>query len=553
MQLMTTQSNRFVLQKAKKPEPAKAPVEDADGVLTRAGMDVAHQYALQWRTKQTRNVQLEAQYPELIGLFYDIRNDAELAAEHAIPFQKGFTVMGDDPRTVLVSRKSAFQKSDTRNGAAFQKKECEVFYIPMGEQERSTALVVPLVKANLGISAHSGPFMGPRGGRYSDPQLTIPWKDVKEPKGKSTQEPQKRDWVDHFKGKPYQTSEEYRTGEQKNGLPIYKKERQAVHREVQKQFLRTSEGREIKKPPPHEQKVAIVMMGGPASGKTSVVKGSLGISPDRTFADAGFVNVNPDDCKELLPEYNAALNMPGGKSAKDAAFMVHNESSDIADQILNIGIDQGLNLVVDGTGKNYRKHVEKIERLKAAGYHVKLVMPDVDMEEARKRSSDRAEATGRWVPQGPPPKDNPDIIGEAYPKIQKNFESIARVADEFQMWDTRGRPPSLKWQGGAGQPDVIKDPTFVEGFRRRAQKAEAEMSKADRTEPFQKATKTQDGDEKKPAITAEQMEANMKKYGVKLLEHEEKQPKRFAKNEGCTAVVEDSEFSFLPKGRIKYQ
>ena len=72
---------RFLLQKAK-----AQPTETEDGELTRHGMDIAHEYAVAWTKRNARSLELERQYPELEGLFYDIRVDPDLAREHAIPF-----------------------------------------------------------------------------------------------------------------------------------------------------------------------------------------------------------------------------------------------------------------------------------------------------------------------------------------------------------------------------------------------------------------------------------------------------------------------------------
>ena len=41
-------------------------------------------YALKWTKQSVRDIELERAHPELAGLFYDIRADAELAAEHAL-------------------------------------------------------------------------------------------------------------------------------------------------------------------------------------------------------------------------------------------------------------------------------------------------------------------------------------------------------------------------------------------------------------------------------------------------------------------------------------
>ncbi len=62
------------------------PVESEEGLLTKFGMRVAHQYARAW-VSGIRQLDLERKFPELAGLFYDIRIDTELAREHAIPFE----------------------------------------------------------------------------------------------------------------------------------------------------------------------------------------------------------------------------------------------------------------------------------------------------------------------------------------------------------------------------------------------------------------------------------------------------------------------------------
>jgi hypothetical protein len=58
------------------------PTEDSDGLLTAFGLEVAHRYAVAWVEGQ-RNLDIERQYPELAGLFWDVRMDLELARTHA--------------------------------------------------------------------------------------------------------------------------------------------------------------------------------------------------------------------------------------------------------------------------------------------------------------------------------------------------------------------------------------------------------------------------------------------------------------------------------------
>ena len=59
-------------------------VENDDGTFTPKGMQVMHRYARAW-VDGRRDLELEREYPQLAGPFYDVRADAELASEHAIP------------------------------------------------------------------------------------------------------------------------------------------------------------------------------------------------------------------------------------------------------------------------------------------------------------------------------------------------------------------------------------------------------------------------------------------------------------------------------------
>lgn len=60
-------------------------VETDEGELTPKGMEVAEQYAQAWVDRNMRDLSLERMFPELEGLFYDIRIDPALARRHATP------------------------------------------------------------------------------------------------------------------------------------------------------------------------------------------------------------------------------------------------------------------------------------------------------------------------------------------------------------------------------------------------------------------------------------------------------------------------------------
>lgn len=286
-----------------------------------------------------------------------------------------------------------------------------------------------------------------------------------------------RNWVEHKPGLPSQTVHAQRIHPPPaKAPPLYKMRRQLVHAEIIQKFLQNSRGEPIR---PQEKKVAIVMMGGTASGKTTAVKRMLGVGKGQSIEDHGFVNFNPDDVKEMLPEYKESIDFTyqGQKAtAKDAAWMVHEESSDIAQDVLTRALENNLNVIVDGTGKNADKHIARIRDLKAKGYEVRLLMPDVDVEGsdgAVSRSIARAERSGRFVPIGSPPPGAPDVLRDIHYQIPGNFERVAREADQFTLFCGRDFPPVVKWEGGKDLPDKIHDSNWVESFKKRG----AEMAK----------------------------------------------------------------------------
>jgi predicted ABC-type ATPase len=435
---------RYVLLKA------KSPMEDSDGALTPAGIQTVNRYAQDWVARHARNMDLELRYPELKGVFYDVRHDPALAQEYV-----GKSIVQNQPQHFV------------------------------------------LAKAG-------GPYIGPRGGKWADPDHTISWnpdeatarhpakgEEVK-PEGKPTTggKPEAagkpgvgaeqgtegkpgaaaqpggmptRTWVEdhpHYKG-GRQTIDNYRVSGEADIPPIYHADRQALHDKIVASFLNDKAGRPIQPPPANVKKTVVLMMGGPASGKTSTVKTLLGV-PDGDFASKGFVNVNPDDVKEHLPEYREALNLKIGDklvSAKNAGSIVHEESADVAGQVQRLAMDKGLNLVIDGTGKNAEKYARLIGQLQSKGYHVQLVMPHLDKNEAIRRAKQRAEHSGRQVPDA--------LMHEAYSKVPPNFERLARQADEFHLFDTGGTDGKavLKWSGQKGQQDIEHDPRFVHQFK----------------------------------------------------------------------------------------
>ena len=219
-------------------------------------------------------------------------------------------------------------------------------------------------------------------------------------------------------------------------------ERQALHDAViATHFDHVPATPEGKKP------VAILMMGGPASGKTGIAT---------AFPSSKFVHLDSDQMKESIPEYKEAIK----SGSKNAASMVHKESVHMYQQLRAKALESRKNMVMAGTGQHLDSYMGQIDKLRQKGYHVKVILADTDREIALKRAKTRGELTGRHVPE--------HIFDQAYYAVPRNFQHIANAADEFEVWDTRkeGSAPELKWEKTKGK-EVAHDPKFVEDFKKK--------------------------------------------------------------------------------------
>lgn len=242
-----------------------------------------------------------------------------------------------------------------------------------------------------------------------------------------------RQWIDHKEGLPLDTEQHHKRGGE------YTPERKALHEKIVDKYTKG-----IKSVPADQTPVALIMMGGSGSGKSTLDKG---------ISEGDFVHVDADAIKGDIPEYREAV----AASARDAAFMVHEESGTLAKEIREHAIQNRKNVLLDGTGKNLKDYKETVTRLRGLGYEVTVMMPDIDVETAVGRVRARAEKTGRLVPEA--------AVRDIYAKVPQNFEPIARLADNFALFDNRGKKPRLVWSK-RGTEETIHDEAFVANFRR---------------------------------------------------------------------------------------
>ena len=435
------------------------PTEDNDGVLTSLGMRVVSEYARD-HVAGKRNMKLEREYPELGGSFYDIRIDAALARRYAEPDGVEKSMRLDEELEKAFSRPMFILDETTSFVKAMGHKYLRRFKGPKG---RWIYIYADDKKKPKGARApkYAEAERARAADRKAAPEV-LRYEGLTETEAKPWHKPGtpvKRHWVDRIPGQPMGiaapggddggTFAKY-GGNMATGR-VRDPKRAALHDEIV-----AGEFAGKKPVPPGEQKLAVVMMGGPASGKSTATQ-HMGLEE--------FVHVDPDAIKDHLPEMNMGLNLGKTKdglviSAKSTAAAVHEESSQLASRVRKKAIADGHHVLVDGTGKNGDKHEKLIKHLQEQGYKVHLVMAHQTPSIAHELNKGRSTTGGRFVPKG--------VVDGAYAKIPHNFERLAKVADNATMYDaTRGHPPKKVWDVQKGPPpkDEHHDADFVSGFK----------------------------------------------------------------------------------------
>lgn len=211
-------------------------------------------------------------------------------------------------------------------------------------------------------------------------------------------------------------------------------ERQKVHDELVQQFFKDKVS--------FDGKPTMIMSGGgPASGKSFIEKGARG-----QFGDDTTITVDPDKIKEMLPGYtDMAIK------SDEAAGYYHEESSALAKRIYQYAVDNGLNVVYDGTGDGSVNSVKKkIQTARDAGYAVngEYVTVDVDGPDgALARNLKRYESGKKKFESGessvPPrlPKEN--HVRAIHAAVSDIVPEVANLYDSFTLWDNnvpQGQP-----------------------------------------------------------------------------------------------------------------
>lgn len=153
-------------------------------------------------------------------------------------------------------------------------------------------------------------------------------------------------------------------------------ERQKLHDQIIESFFKGKT--------PVDNPITYIMGGGPAAGKSSLLRKGIVTVPENHVLAAG------DEIKAMLPEYD------GGKNA----HLVHEESSYLSKLIAARAAQGGYNVVLDGTGDSEFENLQKkIKKLSPLGQPVYGYYVTCDTEIAVQRALDRAIKTGRYIPE----------------------------------------------------------------------------------------------------------------------------------------------------------
>lgn len=218
----------------------------------------------------------------------------------------------------------------------------------------------------------------------------------------------------------------------------YTPERRELHKAIVRQFLRGL-------PQDVADREILFMAGGPASGKSTMLREGVTTRPD------GSVLVNPDAVKGMLPEYREMLSR-----SRDfySATKVHQESSDVAAMVMEAALARRMNVTVDSS----TVYPDDVKRVQAMGYKARAAVATVEVRLAQRRSTWRGDAEGRYVPD--------EVLLPKHAAVARDFESwVKQTKIPFTLVDTRRGTVIATAENGELD---IKAKTAYRLFQRRA-------------------------------------------------------------------------------------
>jgi predicted kinase len=153
---------------------------------------------------------------------------------------------------------------------------------------------------------------------------------------------------------------------------------------------------------------AVLMIGGPGSGKSYIIK--------NIFKDKAKVISSDAIFEFLLKKHDLPLKID---KKNDAQYALQMDQRNKAIQLLKTPVGNYINgmlpLVVDGTGKNFKKIEMQKKELEDIGYDVYCIMVNTTLEVAKQRNLKRA----RSVPS--------ELVSDAWNEVQNNLGKYSQM------------------------------------------------------------------------------------------------------------------------------
>jgi|GEM_PF-3423504 len=174
------------------------------------------------------------------------------------------------------------------------------------------------------------------------------------------------------------------------------------------------------------KKEAIFLMGAAGSGKGTVRDLIIESNSDKKY-----LIIDPDLIKDSMPEYLIA--QANGQS--NAATLLHKKSVEKANKLYKKTLNQDVNVIYDSTGSRKWDYKENMDAAKNKGMSVELIYVKADVETCKLRVNDRAQKTGRFVPN--------TTVEDTHFYAQEHFNKLSKRADGVKIYDNNGAKPIL--------------------------------------------------------------------------------------------------------------
>lgn len=180
---------------------------------------------------------------------------------------------------------------------------------------------------------------------------------------------------------------------------------------------------------------AFFMAGGPGSGKSYVASELFALPKSDDFGTVSYDNglklVNSDKNFEfLLKKANidmAELMDLKNKSPEEweKAMQIRDRAKKLTGNMQDMYIKGRLGMIIDGTGKNYKKIEGQVERLRSLGYDCYMVFVNTSLAVAQERNAAR------------PRKLPTDMVTKMWDEVQQNIGKFQRLfkSKRFEVVD----------------------------------------------------------------------------------------------------------------------